>query len=94
VQAIRFYLIARGEVAVSILQADGAQRRIALLRDGDHFGEVALLHDRPRTATVRTTCPSIVLSVQRRHFLSLIEGMPALRDTLSREAGRRLSELH
>jgi ATP-binding cassette, subfamily B, bacterial len=90
----RFYLIARGEVAVSRLQADGAQRRIALLRDGDHFGEVALLHDRPRTATVRTTCPSIVLSVQRRHFLSLIEGMPALRDTLSREAGRRLSELH
>src|SRR5262249_54302357 len=90
----RFYLVARGEVMVSTLQPDGSQRRIALLRDGDHFGEVALLRNLPRTATIRTTCPTIVLSVQRRHFLNLIDRTPALRDTLELEAGRRLKELH
>ncbi len=47
------------------------------LRDGDHFGEVALLHNLPRMATVRTTCPTILLSVQQRQFLELIEGAPA-----------------
>ena len=89
----RFYLIARGEVAVSTRLADGSERRLALLRDGDHFGEVALLHDRPRTATVTTTCPTIVLSVHRRQFLALIEGMPDLHETLSLEAGRHLKEV-
>jgi ATP-binding cassette subfamily B protein len=88
----RFYLIARGEVSVSVQQPDGARRRIALLRDGDHFGEIALLHNLPRMATVRTTCPTILLSVQQRQFLKLIEGAPDLRDALVLEAGRRLGQ--
>ncbi len=82
----RFYLIARGEVSVSVQQPDGARRQIALLRDGDHFGEIALLHNLPRMATVRTTCPTILLSVQQRQFLKLIEGAPDLRDALVLEA--------
>lgn len=89
----RFYLIARGEVSVSVQQPDGTQHRIALLRDGDHFGEVALLHKLPRVATVRTTCPTILLSVQQRQFLELIERAPALRDALVLEAGRRLGQV-
>ena len=89
----RFYLIARGEVSVSVQQPDGARRRIALLRDGDHFGEIALLHNLPRMATVRTTCPTILLSVQQRQFLKLIEGAPDLRDALVLEAGRRLGQV-
>jgi len=88
----RFYLIARGEVSVTVQQPDGARRRIALLRDGDHFGEIALLHNLPRMATVRTTCPTILLSVQQRQFLKLIEGAPDLRDALVLEAGRRLGQ--
>jgi ATP-binding cassette subfamily B protein len=89
----RFYLIARGEVSVSVQQPDGTQHRIAVLRDGDHFGEVALLHNLPRMATVRTTCPTILLSVQQRQFLELIDGAPGLHDALMLEAGRRLRQV-
>jgi ATP-binding cassette subfamily B protein len=86
----RFYLIARGAVSISVQQPDGTQHRVALLRDGDHFGEIALLHNLPRMATVRTTCPTILLSLQQRQFLELVEGAPGLRDALVIEAGRRL----
>ena len=89
----RFYLIARGAVSVSVQQPDGAQHQVALLRDGDHFGEIALLYNLPRMATVRTTCPTILLSVQRRQFLELIEGTPGLHDALVLEAGRRLGDV-
>ncbi len=53
------YLICRGEVEV----LDGAGKVLATLRDGDCFGEVALLLSEPRTATVRakTACDLFVL---------------------------------
>ncbi len=89
----RFYLIARGEVAVSATRSDGGMRRVAHLRDGDHFGEVALLQNRPRSATVVTTCPTVVLSLKRRHFLTLVDRVPGLRESLTLEAERRLAQL-
>src|SRR5262249_23833053 len=53
------YLICRGDVEV----LDGAGRVIAAMREGDCFGEVALLLSEPRTATVRarTLCDLFVL---------------------------------
>jgi glucose-6-phosphate 1-dehydrogenase len=53
------YLICRGEVEVH----DGAGKVLATLRDGDCFGEIALILPEPRTATVRakTLCDLFVL---------------------------------
>ncbi len=53
------YLIVRGEVEV----LDDAGQVLATLRDGDFFGEIALLIHTPRTATVRakTACDLFVL---------------------------------
>jgi len=89
----RFYLIVRGEVSVLVQQPDGSQHRLAVLRDGDHFGEIALLHNLPRMATVRTTSPTVLLSLQQRRFLELLEGAPGLRDALVLQAGRRLGQV-
>ncbi len=86
----RFYLIARGEVEVFGPESD---RRIAVLRDGDHFGELALLYNQPRSATIRTTASSVLLSLRRRHFLDLMQGTPALRAALEREAERRRQQI-
>ena len=41
---------------------------------GESFGEVALLHDVPRTATVRTTVASRLLALEREQFLLAVTG--------------------
>ena len=62
-----FYVIDAGTVAVTV---DGAPRRE--LSAGDAFGEIALLHDVPRTATV-TACETVdALVIDRDQFLDSI----------------------
>jgi hypothetical protein len=65
----RFYLIESGRVEVF---EDGVHRRFEQVGDG--FGEIALLHDEPRTATVKTTEPSRLLALDRAHFIGAVTG--------------------
>jgi MFS family permease len=65
----RFYIIEAGEVEV--LQ-DGVLRRRQ--RDGECFGEIALLRDVPRTATVRSTRETTLLALGRVDFVSAVSG--------------------
>ena len=62
----RFFLIDEGEVEVV---EDGAFRRKE--GPGESFGEIALLHDVPRTATVRTTIATRLLALESDQFLLL-----------------------
>ena len=64
-----FYLLDQGEVEV--YEGDVFKR---ILEPGDGFGEIALLHDVRRTATVRATTPCLVLSLGREHFLDAVTG--------------------
>jgi len=81
-QADRFYIIVRGAVEVLVADEAGVERRVTILEDGDHFGEVALLHPVPRTASVRTLMQSTLLSLQRRQFELLLEQAPELRERI------------
>jgi hypothetical protein len=65
----RFYLIEEGRVDVF---ADGAFRRSQ--GPGESFGEIALLRDVPRTATVRAVRPTRLLSLDRSHFIAAVSG--------------------
>lgn len=53
-------------------------RKVATLGSGDFFGEIALVSDRPRTATVTTTSPGRVLVVTDRAFRELMRNMPSI----------------
>jgi putative ABC transport system ATP-binding protein len=65
----KFYLIRRGKVAVWRPGEDGTQlRKVAELGPGRYFGEVALLMDRPRNATVRAIDRVEVYTVDRMTF--------------------------
>jgi len=77
-----FYLIVRGRVMVSKRDEQDVEHEVGVLETGDHFGEVALLYDSPRTATVRTVTPSLFLTLQRAQFLELIARTPGLREAL------------
>jgi MFS family permease len=66
-----FYVIADGEVDVA---AEG--KRLQSLRRGEAFGEIALLRDVPRTATVTATSPVELLMIMRDEFLAAVTGYP------------------
>ena len=69
--------------------ADDGAGDIATLTDGDYFGEIALLRQEPRNATVRALTPSILLSLSRSHFLQLVERAPSLRARLDASLAAR-----
>jgi ATP-binding cassette subfamily B protein len=89
----RFYVLVRGAVEVLVSERDGA-RRLAILEDGDHFGEIALLRAVPRTASVRTLLPCTFLSLQRRQFEILLRHAPELRARMEAVHKDRLASLH
>jgi CRP-like cAMP-binding protein len=58
---------------------------------GDHFGEIALLRDVPRTATVVATEDGVLQTIQRDDFLAALRGDQELRSRTEAVAARRLA---
>jgi len=65
----RFYLIKHGGFDVYV---DGEP--VQSLEAGDSFGEIALLRNVPRTATVRARTEAVLYALDRRHFLAAVTG--------------------
>jgi len=74
-----FFVLIRGEAEVT---KDGT--RINTMKDGDFFGEIALVTKMPRTATVTATSDVDVLVITERAFDNLLKKSP--------EIGRRVAE--
>nr|WP_249209299.1 ATP-binding cassette domain-containing protein [Magnetospirillum sulfuroxidans] len=72
-----FYLIARGCVQVVVPTANGEQV-VNTLRDGDFFGELALLRNVPRSASIVAWADTWCLSLSCQHFLRIIQAEPGL----------------
>jgi CRP-like cAMP-binding protein len=85
----RLYLIARGEVEVSMRGARGEKLRLAVLGSGDYFGEGALLRDAPRNATIETLTPGLFLTLSRADFDGLLAQAPELRARFERTMADR-----
>jgi CRP/FNR family transcriptional regulator, cyclic AMP receptor protein len=68
-----FYVLANGTAEVT-----SGETTIATLGPGDFFGEVALLGDGRRSATVTTTTPSTVLTMFGTEFRRLSDAQPAI----------------
>jgi hypothetical protein len=82
----RFYVVAEGELGVSV---DGAE--LATLHDGDYFGEIALLRDVPRTATVRARRDSVLVALDRDDFLTAVNGYAPSLSSAEADVGLRLA---
>ncbi len=69
--ADKFFIIVDGEVAVA-RAAGGHERVVATLGPGQFFGEVAILRDVPRTATVRAVTRTTLLTMDHETFRALV----------------------
>ena len=81
-----FFVIISGEVEV---RRKG--RKIATLGPGTYFGEIALLSQKPRTATVSALTPLRVLVIADRAFVDLLDAMPELWLKVARSLAERIS---
>jgi MFS family permease len=79
----RFYVVADGELEIVNGVHEHAGR-------GDFFGEIALLRDVPRTATVRATAPSELYALNRDDFLAAVTGHSGVRAAGEAVAEERL----
>jgi ATP-binding cassette subfamily B protein len=80
----RFYILVRGKAEVI-----KGSTRVAVLQDGDYFGEIALLSDQPRNATVRSMTPCVCLILQRDHFRAMLNRSAPLRERIEDVKKRR-----
>jgi CRP/FNR family transcriptional regulator, cyclic AMP receptor protein len=81
-----FFVIVEGDAAVR--QGD---REINRLTAGDFFGEIALVEDRPRTATVVAETPIRALVITDRSFRTLLDRSPEIESKVMSARAARLS---
>jgi CRP/FNR family transcriptional regulator, cyclic AMP receptor protein len=80
-----FFVIMEGQVEVT-----QRGKRIATLGSGDFVGEIALLEDVPRTATVMARTPLRFFVMTRRSFQKLLDANPRVERKVLRALARRL----
>lgn len=88
----KFFIIVDGEVEV-VREDDGDERPVAVLTSGQFFGEMAILEDIPRTATVRAVSHAKLLAMHRDMFQHLVAQSLATTDDFDRIVRERMREL-
>lgn len=84
------YVVLSGEASAEVSTADGSTIRVGGVPAGTLFGEVALLADVPRTASVKADTEMTVLCLGADLFFDLVQEFPAIGIAVMRELGRRL----
>ena len=89
-----FFLVS-GRLRVTIYAANGRQVTFRDSLEGEHFGDIAAIDGRPRSADVVTLTPSVVASLDRAGFLGLLRDEPVVAERVMRSLAalvRQLSE--
>jgi CRP-like cAMP-binding protein len=84
------YLILSGE-AVVIADTPSGEVPVATVGQNAIIGEIAILCEVPRTATVRAESQLETLKIEKEHFLRLIREFPDMGVEIMRELGQRLT---
>jgi len=85
------YILLAGEADVIVATPNG-ELKVAKLGCNDIVGEIAILIDIPRTATVRATTELVTLRISKEHFLRLMTEVPEMGIEVMKELARRLEK--
>lgn len=88
----KFYIILDGQVEVTKEMSNLEQKLMKRLEAGDFFGEMALIHNAPRAATVTAVTPVSVLEICKPDFTKLLERSTTVSLAMVREVSRRLKQ--
>jgi CRP-like cAMP-binding protein/Zn-dependent protease len=88
-----FYIVREGSLLVSV-RKERSRRRVRTLKTGDFFGEIALLSDGPRTATVEGLDAGSVWRLERQDFRDLLGRYLDLEGQIAGVAASRLPRGH
>ncbi len=91
-EGTKLYLLAHGTADVYGGPIDAGEPPIARLDTGDVFGEIALVREVPRTASVQARSPCTLLVLHRDHFALLIASDPQVRTAMETLAVNRLEQ--
>jgi uncharacterized protein YhbP (UPF0306 family) len=90
--ADKFFIIIDGEVDV-VREEGGERHELATLRRGQFFGEMAILRDSPRMATVTAKAPTTVFAMERDAFRGLVGQSIGTTEDFDRVIKQRLEEI-
>lgn len=83
------FIVVSGEADV-LVDTDQGERKVAAVKSNDIVGEIAILCDVPRTATVAATTEMEVLTIAKDNFLKLLEEFPEMSLEVMRVLAARL----
>jgi CRP/FNR family cyclic AMP-dependent transcriptional regulator len=86
------YIILEGEADVVVSMPPGEPRKVAGLGRHDIIGEIAVLCDVPRTATVVAGSRLVTLRISKENFIRMITEFPQMAVEILRELARRLEK--
>jgi signal-transduction protein with cAMP-binding, CBS, and nucleotidyltransferase domain len=87
-EADKFYILAQGEAQVSEMR-EGEHIELAIVGAGDFMGEIALLNNGARTASVDALIDCTLLSLGHRDFFAALGSLPRFRESLQELANER-----
>jgi CRP/FNR family transcriptional regulator, cyclic AMP receptor protein len=72
------FAVCTGTVRIGVSSRDGREAVFNLVKQGEVFGEIALLDGRPRTATATAMTDCELMVIDRDNFVSLVENQPEI----------------
>jgi signal transduction histidine kinase len=88
----KFYILLDGQVHVTKTINNVEQKHLKTLDAGDFFGEMAIIHNAPRAASVKTSGPTTVMEIDKENFDRVLQRSTSVSMAMVREISNRLRE--
>ena len=86
----KFFIVAKGQVEILSKGTHGENLRIALLSEGEYFGEADIISDKPSSVTVRTITQGVFFTLNSAELESIIKEVPNFREQFQKAVDSHL----